>query len=130
MLDAAYGMARKWLEKPRIGVLSAGRLDDVGSKLWIDEIIREGDTLAAIEKEEGSKTKHYGILLEDALRECYVIMAPDGVSGNMIFRSLSLVGGSQGLGAPVLNIDGLFVDTSRAKKNYLGAITLAAALSQ
>ena len=44
--------------------------------------------------------------------EADFILAPDGVSGNLIFRTLVLVAGGYGYGAAVL-IDKVFVDSSR-----------------
>ena len=62
--------------------------------------------------EEGYDVRHYGILIEDAVGEADFILAPDGVSGNLIFRTLVLVAGGYGYGAAVL-IDKVFVDSSR-----------------
>ncbi len=42
-------------------------------------------------REEGYNVRHYGILIEDAVGEANFILAPDGVSGNLIFRTLVLV---------------------------------------
>jgi predicted methyltransferase MtxX (methanogen marker protein 4) len=76
---------------------------------------------------EGNAT-HYEILIEDAVKHCGLVIAPDGISGNLIFRTLALIGGGQSHGAPVVNIDKIFVDTSRASPNYTNALLLAAAL--
>ncbi|HJX04239.1 MAG TPA: hypothetical protein VJ489_00305, partial [Thermoplasmata archaeon] len=70
----------------------------------------------------------YAILLEDALKRSDVILAPDGVIGNIIFRSLHLVAGAKAYGAPILNIPTVFVDTSRAKADYLDSVLFAAGL--
>jgi predicted methyltransferase MtxX (methanogen marker protein 4) len=60
--------------------------------------------------------EHKGILIEEYLKEGYnVILAPDGISGNLIFRCLGLVCGIEGYGAVILNKNNLkFIDTSRS----------------
>lgn len=60
--------------------------------------------------------------------EADLIIAPDGVTGNLIFRTMHFLGGARALGAPILNIDKIFVDTSREKTDYTDAICLAARL--
>jgi predicted methyltransferase MtxX (methanogen marker protein 4) len=75
-----------------------------------------------------SGARHYEILIEDAVKTCGVIIAPDGISGNLIFRTLVFLGGGHGHGAPVLNIGKIFVDTSRASPDYTNALLLAASL--
>jgi len=57
-----------------------------------------------------------------------MIIGPDGISGNLIFRTLHFLGEGRALGAVVLNIDRVFVDTSRAKGSYVDSIALASAL--
>ncbi|MDD1717629.1 MAG: phosphotransacetylase, partial [Methanoregulaceae archaeon] len=47
------------------------------------------------------------------------------ISGNLIFRTLVFLGAGKGHGAPVINIDKIFVDTSRASPDYTNAILLA-----
>jgi len=57
------------------------------------------------------------------------VVAPDGVSGNLIFRTLHFLGGCRAYGAPVVNLDRIFVDTSRAKSDYSDSILFAAVLA-
>ncbi len=42
-------------------------------------------------------------------------IAPDGISGNIMFRTMHLVDGCISMGAPILNLDKVFIDTSRAR---------------
>jgi predicted methyltransferase MtxX (methanogen marker protein 4) len=72
--------------------------------------------------------EHCEILIEDAAKTCGLIIAPDGICGNLIFRTLTFLGAGHGHGAPVLNIPVIFVDTSRASPDYTNALSLAAAL--
>jgi predicted methyltransferase MtxX (methanogen marker protein 4) len=67
-------------------------------------------------------------LFEDAIDEYEYILAPDGVCGNLMFRSLCLVGCGEGYGAPLVGTDIIYVDTSRAGSGYEHAICLAGAM--
>jgi predicted methyltransferase MtxX (methanogen marker protein 4) len=58
-----------------------------------------------------------------------MILAPDGVIGNIIFRSLALVGNIESFGAYASSLPKVYVDTSRAKGSYLLPIVLASALA-
>jgi len=75
-----------------------------------------------------SGSVHCEILIENAIETCGLIIAPDGISGNLVFRTLTFLGGGHGHGAPVVNISRIFVDTSRASPNYVNALLLAASL--
>jgi len=77
----------------------------------------------------GISAKNYSILIEDAIKDANLIIAPDGISGNLIFRTLVFLGGGNGFGAPVL-MEKVFVDTSRVKEDSARAIMLASALKR
>ncbi|WAC05707.1 MAG: methanogenesis marker protein Mmp4/MtxX [Methanoregula sp.] len=106
-----------------VGVLSGGRFGDVGRHPQVDASMADAELVARL-----SGARHYEILIEDAIEECGIIIAPDGISGNLIFRTLIFLGDGHGHGAPVLNIDKIFVDTSRASPDYTNALLLAASL--
>lgn len=112
----------------RVGILSGGRLEDMGRDLKVDETLHLGEELTKQALQRGIKAEHFGILLEDAFKESNIVIPPDGIMGNLIFRALHFLGGTKGIGAPVVNIDKIFVDTSRAKKDYSTSIALASAL--
>ena len=80
--------------------------------------------------DEGYDAYDAEILLEDIVREADLVIAPDGISGNIIFRALHFIGGAKALGAPVINTDKIFVDTSRAKTDYVDCIALAMKLTE
>jgi predicted methyltransferase MtxX (methanogen marker protein 4) len=94
----------------------------------VDRSIREGIELERRGREEGFNVEHCQILIEEAVRSKNLIIAPDGVSGNIIFRTMHLVDGCVSMGAPILNLEKVFIDTSRAKKCYTDSIALASAL--
>jgi putative methanogen marker protein 4 len=101
--------------KPRIGILSGGRPQDIGRSPKIDTSIEEGTKLEKIIKNKYF-VKHYFILIEDAIKDnANLILAPDGISGNLIFRTLVFLGSGKSHGAVTLGIDEIFVDTSRSQ---------------
>ena len=114
----------------RIAVMSGGRKDDVGRHSTVDKTITDAIELVDRLNSEGYDAYHAEILIEDAVREADLIIAPDGISGNLIFRTMHLIGGALALGAPVINIDKVFIDTSRAKKDYKDTIALAMRLTE
>jgi putative methanogen marker protein 4 len=116
-------IAQKFGLPEKVGVLSGGRLGDVGRHPQVDASMAEAELVARL----GDAT-HCEILIEDAIETCGLIIAPDGISGNLVFRTLTFLGGGYGHGAPVVNISRIFVDTSRASPNYANALLLAASL--
>ena len=106
----------------KAAILSGGRLGDIGRHPVVDRTIKDAEIVA-----EKTGSDHMEILIEDAVVEHSIIIAPDGISGNLIFRTLALLGGGRAHGAPVANLSRIFVDTSRASSDYSNAIFLAAA---
>ncbi|MDD1753196.1 MAG: methanogenesis marker protein Mmp4/MtxX [Methanotrichaceae archaeon] len=111
----------------KVSVLSGGRREDIGRSAWVDKSLAEGEFIAAQAREEGVIARHRGILIEEC-RGDDLIIAPDGISGNLIFRSLMLLCNANAMGAPVL-MDKIFVDSSRARGNFTGPIILASAMA-
>jgi len=103
-----------------VAILSGGRLSDAGRHPRVDESLAQAELIARL-----TGFPHFEILIEDAAEECSVIVAPDGICGNLIFRTLALLGCGHGHGAPVMNIDRIFIDTSRASPDYANALRLA-----
>ncbi len=122
-----YFSAAGW--KLMVGVLSKGRIDDASRGREIRKSLSEGETITKRLTSLGISAKHYTILLEDSVREADLVVAPDGVTGNLIFRSLHFVGNGKAFGAPVVNIPEVFVDTSRSKADFSDSVLLAAGLA-
>jgi putative methanogen marker protein 4 len=108
-----------------VSVLSGGRIGDVGRNARVDQSLADAELVARL-----SGAVHREILIEDAIQDSGLIIAPDGISGNLIFRTLTFLGAGKGHGAPVVNIDRIFVDTSRASADYVNALLLADSLSK
>ncbi|HIH43842.1 MAG TPA: methanogenesis marker protein Mmp4/MtxX [Candidatus Methanoperedenaceae archaeon] len=119
---------RRFGVEPVIGVLSGGRIEDRGRDSRVDISLLEAQELTDRLVGMGFNAKNYAILIEDAVKGANLIVAPDGISGNLIFRTLVFLGGGKGHGAPVL-IKQVFVDTSRVNEDFTNAIMLASALA-
>ncbi len=109
---------------PKIAILSGGRPQDIGRSKKIYDSIEEAENITTIIKNKYS-VKHYFILIENAIKDkANFILAPDGISGNLIFRTLVFLGSGKSYGAITLGIDEIFIDTSRAQsiKGYKRAL--------
>ena len=129
-LDLVLGGA-KLLQKmgvaSKAAVLSGGRMEDLGRCERVDRSLGEGELIAARAREAGLQARHKGILIESC-RGDDIVIAPDGISGNLIFRTLLLLCGANSLGAPVL-MEKIFVDSSRARGSFDGPVMLASAMA-
>jgi len=124
----SYFSGLRW--DPEIGILSKGRPEDWGRSQEIELSLKDGEWLVDKLRREGRNAEHYSILIEDAVAKSDLVVAPDGVSGNLIFRSMHFLGGWKAFGAPVVNLTKVFVDTSRAKCDFAESVLLAAGLVQ
>jgi len=125
LVNRARALAKGFGFSEKTAILSGGRMGDIGRHQIVDKSIRD-----AIEVAERTGAVHAEILIEDAVKNCGVIIAPDGISGNLIFRTLTFLGNGIGHGAPVTNIPGVFVDSSRASAGYTEILRLTAAVAQ
>ena len=112
---------------PKGAVLSGGRMEDMGRCERVDRSLAEGELIADRAQEAGLGAKHKGILIESC-RGDDIVIAPDGICGNLIFRTLLLLCKAQSYGAPVL-MDRVFVDSSRARGGFDGPVMLASCMA-
>ncbi|MCZ0859988.1 methanogenesis marker protein Mmp4/MtxX [Methanocorpusculum sp. MG] len=124
LINDGRELARRFGIPEKTAVLSGGRLGDIGRHPVVDKTIADAEEIA-----QRTGAVHKEILIEDAVKDCGLIIAPDGISGNLIFRTLTFLGHGTGHGAPVVNISPVFVDSSRASAGYGGSLRLAAALA-
>ena len=136
-------------KKPKIAILAEGRKDDLGRSERIDESLKSSEELTnkLIEtfkeldnfdndSDEVSKNysiKNYYILLEQAIEDGYnILLANDGIFGNIMFRTLVLLDKWPSYGAVTLGIDEIFIDTSRDQtvEGYVRSLRLAYNLSK
>ena len=117
-------------KKPKIAILAEGRKDDLGRSERIDESLISSDELTnrlietfkeldnfdndSDEISRNYSIKNYYILLEQAIEDGYnILLAHDGIFGNIMFRTLVLLDKWPSYGAVTLGIEEIFIDTSR-----------------
>ncbi len=114
--------------KPKIAVLSGGRPQDKGRSMKIDDSIGEGELLTSMITEKFIDVKHYFILIEEAIADdSNFIIAPDGICGNFIFRTIAFLGAGKSYGAVTLGMNEIYIDTSRSQdiEGYKRALKFA-----
>lgn len=129
MVVKAVKLMKKMGAGTRIAVMSGGRIEDKGRNPVADRSIDDAQKLVSILQKEGYDAYNAEILIESAVDNADLIIAPDGITGNIIFRTLHFIADAIAMGAPVLNIDKVFVDTSRVKNDYVDSIILAMILA-
>ena len=134
---------------PKIAILAEGRKDDLGRSERIDESLKSSEELTELlinefknldnfdnDSEDSTKNysiKNYYILLEQAIEDGNnIILANDGIFGNILFRTLVLLDSWPSYGAVTLGIDEIFIDTSRDQsvEGYLRSLKLAYKLAK
>ena len=101
-IDNAIWMLNILQVKPQVALLSGGRISDLGRDEHVDMTIKQASELERIyrEKHQGTHVYDCQILIERAIEgEAKMIVAPDGISGNLIYRTLVHLGGGQAFGA-------------------------------
>jgi putative methanogen marker protein 4 len=120
--------------EPKISILSGGRKNDYGRDERIDKTIDIANKVVKFIQEEypDIKITHDEILIENAIEKgSNLIIAPEGISGNLIYRTLVHLGGGNAYGAIYMGLDYNIIDTSRVGNisEIRGALILAVALS-
>jgi len=119
---------------PKIAILSGGRIGDGGRDPWIDQTIQEAEQLVPLIQKQFPDVfiKHYQITIEEAIQErVNFILAPEGIAGNLIYRTLVHLGNGKSYGAIYLthfnHLGKIIIDTSRVAPDFEieGAIYLA-----
>ncbi|MHA1292920.1 MAG: methanogenesis marker protein Mmp4/MtxX [Promethearchaeota archaeon] len=120
---------------PKISVLSGGRKSDLGRDAIVDNTIKDAEEIVNYFKKADLdiEISHDEILIEKAIKNnSTLIIAPDGISGNLIYRTLVHLGGGNAYGAIYLDTNHIIIDTSRVGKisEIEGAFLLARALAR
>ncbi len=119
---------------PKISVLSGGRTSDLGRNPSVDSTIKIANDVVDFftNQDPDLDISHDEILIENAVKkESNLIIAPEGISGNLIYRVLVHLGGGKAHGAIYMGLDKVIIDTSRvgSLSEIQGALLLALALS-
>ena len=151
----SFEFIKKCGKIPKIAILAGGRKEDFGKNQKIDKTLQDSEKLTDILKKEIEKKlyesnsnsclkeskdfhneysiKNYYILIEKAVHDGNnIIIAPDGISGNLIFRTLVLLNSYNSYGAIALGFNKIFIDTSRdqSKDGYVRSLKLAYKLAK
>ncbi len=123
--EEAKKMALKLGMNDKVAFLAGGRLGDVGRSEEVDRTLAEAELLAKI---CGGVNRE--ILLEDVEED--IMIPPNGIIGNYIFRAMCYLGGGREYGAYYAKLPFTLIDTSRAQsaEGYLRALALAAVMSE
>ncbi|MFX1395657.1 MAG: methanogenesis marker protein Mmp4/MtxX [Promethearchaeota archaeon] len=132
-IEKALIMFQRLKIPPRISILSGGRKGDVGRDERVDQTIEMAMKLEKYYNETKPELEifHDEILIEQAIeKQANLIIAPDGISGNLIYRTLVHLGGGNAYGAIYMDLDKVIIDTSRVGQSseILGALLLALAI--
>ena len=115
----------------KIAALSGGRTEDKGRSKKVDRMLSKSALLTRTLRKKGMDAENFGIELERAVEgDATLLLAPDGIVGNIIFRSIVLVANVESFGAYAAALPRVYIDTSRAKASYLLPIIFASALSK
>jgi putative methanogen marker protein 4 len=133
-LNKAIGLCKSLKILPKISILSGGRLSDLGREKFVDNTIYDAEEIVNHFKKANSNLSinHEEILIENAIhRQSNIIIAPDGISGNLIYRTLVHLGGGKAYGAIYLGLDKIIIDTSRVGQisEIYGALLMSLALT-
>lgn len=134
-IKAALNTLRSLDIPPKISLLSGGRSSDIGRDPNVDKIINTTKEILSYfeDSNENLKITNNEILIEDAIKDkSNIIIAPDGVSGNLIYRTLVHLGGGKAYGAIYMGLPYVIIDTSRVGKSseIKGALILACVLAK
>ncbi len=118
----------------KVSILSGGRLGDISRDPRVDDSINIAEeVLKSLSLEFPNVIiTHDEILIENAIHnKANIIIAPDGISGNLIYRTLVHLGGGKAYGAIYMDVEPIIIDTSRVGdlSEIYGALTLALALA-
>jgi putative methanogen marker protein 4 len=133
-LEKAIKMLETLNLEPKISILSGGRVGDLGRNPSVDKTINEAKELVDYFKLEHPKVEinHAEILIEKAINDkSNLIIAPNGISGNLIYRTLVHLSGGKAYGAIYMDIGQIIIDTSRVGdfSEIYGGFILALALT-
>jgi putative methanogen marker protein 4 len=134
-LESAIKELHKIETVPNISILSGGRLDDIQRGEKVKKTIQDADKIVKLMKEKfpGLMITHDEILIENAIeKKSNLIIAPDGISGNLIYRTLVHLGGGKAYGAIYMGFDKTIIDTSRVGdySEFYGGLILALSLNK
>ena len=125
---------KKLNKTPKIATLSYARLGDYGRSTQINKSLEDNKKLTElIENYTNQKVENKCVLIDQAIKnKCNILIAPNGIVGNTIFRTLVLLNSWPSFGANTFGIDKIYIDTSRDQnvEGYLRSLELSYKLAK
>lgn len=122
--------ARLLTEDPLIAVMATGRPEDASRGPAVARSVAQAQSVVRRLERQGLDAFSAGVLLEDVLLGADIVVAPNGASGNLLFRALHLVAHVPSFGALCTGTRLALIDTSRARASYEQPVRLAAYLAR
>ncbi len=113
--------------KPKIGFITGVRHETYARKKGIKEGVQgilnqtyeDAEFIVDYFAKKGIDARNYAIEIETALKDgCNIIVPPNGMVGNQIFRTLVLVGGGKMLTGSRANLPHPYEDNSRSETDF------------
>ena len=113
--------------KPKIGCVTGVRHETYQRKKEIrkgvqgslNQTYEDANFVVDYFQKRGIEAKNYAIEIETALADgCNIIVPPNGMVGNQIFRTLVLVGGGKLLTGSRANLPHPYEDNSRSERDF------------
>jgi predicted methyltransferase MtxX (methanogen marker protein 4) len=113
--------------KPKIGCITGVRHETYQRKKKIREGVEgilnqtyeDANFVVDYFRKRGIEAKNYAIEIETALKDgCNIIVPPNGMVGNQIFRTLVLIGGGKLLSCSRVNLPDPYEDNSRSETDF------------
>lgn len=113
--------------KPKIGFITGVRHETYqrrkGMKKWpqnyLNQTYKDAEYCVKYFRKKGIQAKNYAIEIETAVKEeCNIIVPPNGMVANQVFRSLVLIGGGKLLTASITNLPHPYEDCSRSETDF------------
>ncbi len=113
--------------KPKIGFITGIRHETYERKKKIRKSVQgilnqtyeDANNIISYFTKKGIKAKNYAIEIETALKDgCNIIVPPNGMVGNQIFRTLILIGGGKLLTGSRANLPHPYEDNSRSETDF------------
>jgi predicted methyltransferase MtxX (methanogen marker protein 4) len=120
-------MSEELKMKPKIGCITGVRHETFkrrkNIKKWpisyLNQTYKDAQAIVRHFNKKGITAKNYAIELSTAVEDgCNIIVPPNGMVGNQIFRAVSLIGGGRIVICPRINLPHVYEDNSRNEKDF------------
>jgi len=113
--------------KPKIGCITGVRHETYkrkknikqGAQMFLNQTYEDAEFVVSYFRKKGIGAKNYSIEIETAMNEgCNIIVPPNGMVGNQVFRTLIFLGGGRLLTASRAYLPHPYEDNSRSETDF------------